>query len=352
MENNNESEKISRDDLNEMESTNNGRISSNEDNITTSSQSIEDLENLHTSEIQYDSKSQVFKAGILGVFIGLAVIVPGVSGSAVAIMFKMYESLLYSFSNIFKKFKKCFLFLLPILLGAVVGLAIGFFGIRALLNVLPFIVICFFAGLMFGAYPAVLDQIKGQEVTVKNTLLFLIGLIIPILISVFSVFQNVISKDLINLQFYHYIIFLVLGFLVALTQLVPGLSATAILMSVGYFTPLMNSVSISYFKQNPMIFAVYAMLGIGFLIGIFVVSKVMNKCLIRFRVPTFCLVAGLSLGSIVTMFFNPEVVSVYRSFGANMLLNLLVGVVVFVVGVILAYLFVRYERKIDKKNKS
>ena len=44
----------------------------------------------------YQNKTEVAKGGILGLFIGLAVIVPGVSGSAVAIIFKMYEKLLYA----------------------------------------------------------------------------------------------------------------------------------------------------------------------------------------------------------------------------------------------------------------
>ena len=66
-------------------------------------------ENKYNSEpdLKYKNKGEVAKGGILGAFIGLAVIVPGVSGSAVAIIFKMYEKLLYAIGNIFKKFKKC-----------------------------------------------------------------------------------------------------------------------------------------------------------------------------------------------------------------------------------------------------
>ena len=62
-------------------------------------------------DLEYKSKSEVFKGGILGLIIGLAIIVPGVSGSAVSIIFGMYEKLLYSISNLFKSFKSCFKFL-------------------------------------------------------------------------------------------------------------------------------------------------------------------------------------------------------------------------------------------------
>ena len=60
---------------------------------------------------------------LLGVFIGLAVIVPGVSGSTIAIIFGLYTGMLYAIGNILGDFKRCFAFLLPIGLGVVVGFA-------------------------------------------------------------------------------------------------------------------------------------------------------------------------------------------------------------------------------------
>lgn len=297
-------------------------------------------------DLNYKNKTEVAKGGILGLFIGLAVIVPGVSGSAVAIIFKMYEKLLYAIGNVFKKFKKCVKFLFPILIGVVAGFVFGFFGVRSLLNIIPFIIICLFAGLMFGAYPAVTDQIKGTKPKAKYILLFIIGLAIPILISCVSVFSNVSQHSLTNLKFYHYILFLIIGFLVAITQLVPGLSATALLMSFGYFTPLMNSVSITNFKENPSIFLVYLCLIVGFAIGLIVVSKGMNKLLNRYKIPAFYCIAGLSLGSIVTMFFNPEVMEIYSSWAnGGLALDLSIGLVVLIIGVVISYLFVRFERK-------
>lgn len=303
-------------------------------------------------DLKYENKRQVIKGGALGFFIGLAVIVPGVSGSAVAIIFKLYEKLLFSIANLFKQFKKCFKFLFPILIGAGIGLVFGFFGVRALLNILPFIVICLFAGLMFGAYPAILDELRGNKLNAKYITLFIIGLLVPIAISLISIFGNVSNLDLSNLQFYHYVLFVLVGFLVSMTQLVPGLSATALLMSIGLFTPLMNSVSFENFSQNPMIFLVYACLIVGFIVGLFVVSKVLNLMLKKYKVPTFFTVAGLSLGSILTMFFNPEVMQVYSSYGANgnLTRDLIIGILVFALGIILSYIFVKYERKKSNLN--
>ena len=41
--------------------------------------------------LKYASARDIAKGGLLGAFIGLAVIIPGVSGSAVAIILKLYE---------------------------------------------------------------------------------------------------------------------------------------------------------------------------------------------------------------------------------------------------------------------
>ncbi len=297
-------------------------------------------------DLKYASKRDVVKGGVLGTFIGLAVIVPGVSGSAMAIIFRLYEKLLFALGNIFKKFKKCIRFLLPIGIGAVIGLVLGFFGVQALLNLMPFAIVALFAGLMLGAFPSVKDQLKGEKPTTKRILLFIVGLILPIIISAVSVFATSATTALDNLQFYHYIIFLVLGYIIAITQLVPGLSATALLMAFGYFSSLVNSISLSYWQTNPKIFVVYLCLIVGFVIGLFTVSKFMSKLIARHRAPTFFTVAGLSLGSVVSMFFNPDIVAVYRSwdFSWTTWCDLGVGIVLFAVGVVVAYLFVRYER--------
>ena len=122
-------------------------------------------ENANEEEVslKYDGKAHVFKGAVLGFFIGLAIIVPGVSGAAVAIIFGLYEKLLYAMGNLLRKFKKCFVFLLPVIIGGVIGIAGGFFGVRKLMNVIPFAVVALFAGLMTGALPVITDKIKDKD---------------------------------------------------------------------------------------------------------------------------------------------------------------------------------------------
>ena len=304
-------------------------------------------------DLRYQNGKEVFKGGILGAFIGLAVIVPGVSGSAVAIIFRLYEKLLYALGGIFRRFKESARFLLPIALGGIVGLAAGFFGVRFLLNLLPFAIVALFAGLMLGAFPAVTDEIKGEKPTPLRIILFLLGLLFPIGLSALSVFGTPDMLSLENLSWYHYILFLLVGYAIAVTQLVPGLSATALLMTFGCFTPLMNSVSLTYWQENPMVLLVYACLAVGFVLGLLTFSNGLSRLLEKKRAPAFYTIAGLSLGSIVTMFFNPEIVEVYESWtiGAAMWRELGIGMALFGIGIIAATFFVRYERNRVMKNK-
>lgn len=301
-------------------------------------------------DLRYRDGKEVAKGGLLGFFIGLAIIVPGVSGSAVAIIFRLYEKLLYAFGNLLKRFKKCVKFLIPIAIGAVIGVAGGFFSVRYLLEILPFAVVALFAGLMIGAFPAVTDQFKGERATPQRKALFAAGFLVPVAVAVLSVFLITGERSLENLSVGHYILFLALGYAVAITQVVPGLSATALLMMFGYFAPLMASVSITYWKSSPQVFIVYVCLIVGFLAGLLTFSRFLSGLLSKKRAPTFFTVAGLSLGSAVTMFFNPDMYAVYQDWvnGGFRIWELLLGIVLFAGGMFASYRLVVIERGKDE----
>ncbi len=298
-------------------------------------------------DLKYKNGKEVAKGGLLGLFIGLAIIAPGVSGSTVAIIFKLYDKLIYAFGNVLKRFVKCVKFLLPIAIGAVIGFLLGFFAIQKLMEVAPFAVIGLFGGMMIGAFPAVADEIKGAKKSAPRIALFLIGLAIPIAISVATTFASEGARPLEGLQWDHYIMFVLIGYVVAITQVVPGLSATAILMAFGYFSSIMNSVHLDYWQANPMILLVYVCMVLGFVIGLVSFSKLLDFVFAKARTTAFFAIVGLSLGSVVTIFFNSDIYAVYTDWSANGVdaADLAAGIVLFAVGLVVALLFVRYERK-------
>ena len=314
-------------------------------------------DSLEIALIKYNKKTWS-KSALLGFFIGLAVIVPGISGSTVAIIFKLYDQFLYAIGNLFKKFKKCFVFLLPIGIGIVVGVLLGFITVKKLLEIIPFAIVCLFAGLMCGAFPAVKDELKGAERTTKRVLLFLLGLCIPVALGCISAIlsvNTVAGADMFaQVEWWHVLLGLVLGYAVGVTQVVPGLSASAFLMAVGWFGSLMASVSMTYWQENFAIFFVYGGLGVGFLLGIFTFSKTLTYVFGKARHTAYSMIVGLSLGSIVSMFCNGDIIQTYVGWAKNGVakLDLLLGIALFIIGIVGAYMLVRYQRKQDQKEET
>ena len=301
--------------------------------------------------IEKHNKKSWFKSAVLGVFMGLAVIVPGVSGAQIAILFKLYDKLTYAISKIFKKFKIMFLFLLPIILGLVVGFVAGFFAVRELIDLATFAVVSCFAGMMLGGTPVYIKEIRKEKPTWFKILLTIIGLIIPIGIATIAVNVNVSFETTVLTEWWMFVIALPVGFLVAITQLIPGLSATSTLLSIGLFKPLMDSVHFDYIINNPAILGVYALLGVGFLVGLFVLSKILNKVIEKYKAHFYYLALGLSFSSIAAMFYNPEITSVYTNWQKNGIntVELSIGIVLFCLGFAAILVFFLFTERKEKK---
>lgn len=305
-----------------------------------------------------EKKDKFLSRGLLGFLVGLAMIIPGVSGSTIAIIFKYYNKILYAISNLFKKFKLCFLFLLPIVIGAVIGFAFGFLTIQKLLNFIPFALVSLFAGLMLGSTPTLRDEVKDIKIERKQILNIIIGFIIPLCLATITILFSDNSLTSANkellVDFPSIILYIILGFLVAATQFIPGCSATAILMTVGYYKSITDTVSITYITNNPSVIIVYLSLILGFLIGCAVVSNLINILINKFKNNIYFIFIGLSLGSVIGLFINTDMLKVYHSWTISNnfpFLDVILGLFLFVIGIIMAYQFVLYSRKRNQNNK-
>ena len=100
-----------------------------------------------------------------GMVIGLANIIPGVSGGTMMVSMGSYDTLIYCITHLFKQFKKSLMTLLPFVVGMIAALAI-------LSNVITWALMDEFAslptntlfiGLILGGLPAIFKQIKGSK---------------------------------------------------------------------------------------------------------------------------------------------------------------------------------------------
>ena len=350
------------------------------------SKDTNDLQNTLTKGLETENGERVFldekytpgsflKSCLLGAGIGLAVIVPGISGAAIAILLKMYDKLIYAVAHIFTDFKKSIKFLFPIIIGALIAFVVGFFLVKYLLELVPFAVIGYFAGLMIGALPTVMVELKGDKISPFKSIMFGLGVLIPVAVGILSVY---FSKDSLSLAYgittgaeeeassiqtaidkfgdfawSEYVIALPIGFVMGITQIIPGLSATAFLMMFGYYRPIVASVSLTYWSSYPQIFGVYAMLAVGFILGLVVTSAVMDKLFAWNRRACYRVIVGLSVGSIIGMFVNPDIFGVYASWavgfdieqGTMMIIDIALFVPLIVLGFLTSFLLIRFSSK-------
>lgn len=306
-------------------------------------------------ELKYKNAKEIWISVLVGAFIGLSVIVPGISGSTIAIIMKVYDKLMYAFANIFKKFKSCFLFLIPILVGIGAGFGAGFVLVKLLIERFPFITICFFVGLMIGTFPLLFKEIKGEKITTKRTFLFFLGIIVPLAITVLSIFVSG-NNTLLDIQPWHYVMFLGIGVLISITQLIPGLSATVLLMIFGYYTALIGGIGRELFSNVKLIF-IYVVLVIGFIIGTLIFSKGINKLLDKQKIPFYFVICGLSVSSVASVFLGNDCITIYKGWNAlgiensPMIKEMIIGAVLLAVGVMATLSIYFINRKFEQKNK-
>ena len=305
-------------------------------------------------ELKYKNFKEVLINIIVGIFIGLSVIVPGISGSTMAITLKVYDKGMYAFSHMFKEFKKCFLYALPVIGGIFIGFFGAVAGLQFLLDTIPFITICLFMGLMIGTYPVIFKEVKGEKLGTKNVLLSVTGFIVPILFSVLSLVLVDGQNTLENLNFGHYVLFFVMGALISVTQLLPGLSATVLMMIFGYYSALMGSLHLSLITDFPKLL-VYILMGIGFLVGVFTISKLFEKILNKARKQFFFVVSGISVGSVISVFIGKDCMEIYKNWTFPMILiELVLGALALAGAFTVSFILTRYtdkkESEIKEKN--
>ena len=218
---------------------------------------------------------------------------------------------------------------------------------------LPFAMICLFAGLMCGAFPAVLNEIKCVTLTAKHFILMLLGALVPVVFGIVSVLISSVEAsvgvvELFKAPTWWFILACIpIGYLMGVTQVVPGLSATALLMMIGVFSALVDSISFTFWASHLSVFFIYFAIVIGFALGIITFSKLLTYVFKKCKGLAFTFIVGLSLGSIISMFFNPDSYAIYTSWRQNgvFVLDAVLAIFLFIIGFIVAYYLAKKEIK-------
>ena len=97
-----------------------------------------------------------------GVVIGLANIIPGVSGGTMMVSMGIYDTIIGCINSLFKDFKRCIKTLWPYALGMVLGILGLAKLITFLLGTYPLPTNMAFIGLILGGLPMIIKKIRSQ----------------------------------------------------------------------------------------------------------------------------------------------------------------------------------------------
>ena len=228
---------------------------------------------------------------LIGILLGAGAILPGVSSGVICVILGIYDKLIYSIFNIFRDFKKNFLFLFPIILGGFIGILLFGNILKNLFNTFPLQTSFCFIGLILGSIPVLIKKINTNHVFKKSYLLF--ALISFLLGYILVILENVMP---FNDATYFSTGFLILsGFLMSIGVVVPGISNTLILMCMGVYHIYLNAIA--SFDLNILI-----PMGIGLLVGCIVFLFTIKWLLKHFYMQTYYCIIGFTLGSVLVLY--------------------------------------------------
>lgn len=284
-----------------------------------------------------------FKNLACGAGIGIAMIIPGVSGGTIAVLLNIYEKLIDAITSLRRDFKNSVKFLFPILLGAALAVVAMYFPLKYALDRAPLPTVLLFAGLMVGSLPKILKDGIKEGFGKLNVISLLIPLAVVIGICFIPGMNDV---DLSSaMPVYGYILLLLIGALASCALVIPGVSGSMLLLIFGYYNSIFDTVSAlkTNFGHSLLVLVIFAA---GLVIGFFTIAKLMKLFLNKFPRGTYWAIIGFVIGSIPAIFIT---------FNANFpnaptnTPHIVVGVILAVLGAIATFALTEYVESKQKK---
>lgn len=256
---------------------------------------------------------------IKGLIIGLAKVMPGVSGAILAISMGVYDKGINAITRFFDNIKENIKFLFFIGIGIIIAIILGSNIVYFLLNNYYVITMLFFMGLIFGSTPKIISKV---DKSIKGIMISFITFIIITLLTNLNINNNSVSNSII--------IYLISGLIDAFGMVVPGISSTALLMVIGTYNNIIYSLSsIENIIINLNILIPY---GIGIFIGIIVTSISINYLFKKYNKLTFSFILGVILSTLLTLLLK------IFSYHIN-IKDLVIGVLLLSLGIIISCFF-------------
>ena len=235
----------------------------------------------------------MFRLFLSGILIGIANLIPGISGGTVAVVTGIYDSLVNAISTFSSNSRKNTAIIVPVTAGTLSGIFLFSGIISFMLENYPDQSGFMFTGLIAGSFPFVIRKSGIKHFSVIPVILFTAAFIFIVVLSRVPLSPSEKSEILFSSSS-AFKIFLS-GIIAASAMIVPGISGSFILLLLGTYGTVLESIN----QFNiPFILVFFA----GIAAGLALTSKAVNYLLTEYHTSTYFTVAGLIAGSVTAVF--------------------------------------------------
>ena len=278
---------------------------------------------------------------------GIANVIPGVSGGTMAVSMGIYDRLITALTHLFKEFKKSFVTVLPIGIGMVIGILGLSRLIEWMFGIIPVQTNLFFIGLILGGLPMMIKEVKGKKVNagcvVGFIFFFLLVVGLALLDGIKGTDADLSFSILTELKLFG------VGVVAAATMVIPGVSGSMMLVLMGYYEPVISAINSTVDALRAMDMdglmsgiLILAPLGIGVVVGIFAIAKIIEWLFNKFATVVYwCIIGLIAASPIAIIIMNHDIFA-----GMNAVV-VITAVIALAVGCVIAY-FLGGDVKKDK----
>jgi putative membrane protein len=248
---------------------------------------------------------KVIKYILSGVSIGIANIIPGISGGTMAVILGIYDRLICSLVDLiqFRNMRQSLLFIIPIGVGALIGIK-GFASVILIALELYYVPTqLFWIGLILGSLPSIATSFKCHTLRANEWMILGGCFLLLVGIDYLTIEGSSIMSPSIWM-------FFGMGAIAAAAMVLPGLSGSLVMMIVGMYTPILIAIDTGDI-------ATILIVGAGAVVGGLSAITGVKWLLGHYQRPTHAAIMGLVLGSVPVL--CPEWQIVLHSFPSAML---------------------------------
>ena len=272
----------------------------------------------------------MIKRLLQGMVVGIANIIPGVSGGTMMVAMGLYDKLIHAITHLKSEFKESMKLLVPIFLGAGIAIVALSRLFEFLLENYPIPTNFAFCGLIAGSLPFIFKKVKGHSVSVGRAVCFIIFFAIVILMAVMGETSGNaadVSFGLINV-----VKLLLVGIIAAATMVIPGVSGSMMLMLLGYYDTILKTINnfmdalVAFDMQDILVqCGILIPFGIGVILGIFLIAKIIEFIFSKAEIHAYYAIIGLILASPIAILLKTD----WSGFS---ILTLIIGLITFAAG--------------------